>query len=231
MDLSAWFVKNEYSVYYVTMPKVTDAHRESRREQILVAAWKCFSRNGFHSTSMADVIREANLSAGAVYLYFRSKDEIIVAVATQVFGGIQGRLMEFAQQEPPPSPAEIAAFLVRQPVLANEQAPADLFPLLLAVWSEATRNPTLIPVAEEILGGLRGLIADMLQRWTVATAEPLPTTPTQLTPLFLSLVQGFVMQHALSGLPLADDYGAAVTALFTAAGLGPRPMPSPAERV
>ena len=149
------FVKNEYSVYYVTMPKVTDAHRESRREQILVAAWKCFSRNGFHSTSMADVIREANLSAGAVYLYFRSKDEIIVAVATQVFGGIQGRLDEFAQQEPPPSPAEIAAFLVRQPVLAREQAPADLFPLLLAVWSEATRNPTLIPVAEEILGGLR----------------------------------------------------------------------------
>ena len=72
------------------MPKVTEAHRESRREQILIAAWKCFSRKGFHSTSMADVIKEAGLSAGAVYLYFRSKDEIIVAVGTQVFAGIQG---------------------------------------------------------------------------------------------------------------------------------------------
>ena len=228
MPLSQRFVKNEYSVYYVTMPKVTDAHRESRREQILVAAWKCFSRNGFHSTSMADVIREANLSAGAVYLYFRSKDEIIVAVATQVFGGIKGRLNEFAQQQPPPSPAEIAAFLVRQPVLAREQAPADLFPLLLAVWSEATRNPTLIPVAEGILGGLRVQIAEMLQRWMTATGADLPATPAQLTPVFLSLVQGFVMQHALSGLPLADDYGTAVTALFTAAGLGPRPILEPA---
>ena len=78
------------------MPKVTEAHRESRREQILLAAWKCFSRNGFHSTSMADVIKEAGLSAGAVYLYFKSKDEIIVAVASQVFAGIQGRLAEFA---------------------------------------------------------------------------------------------------------------------------------------
>ncbi len=221
------FVKNEYSVYYVAMPKVTDAYRESRREQILVAAWKCFSRNGFHSTSMADVIREANLSAGAVYLYFRSKDEIIVAVATQVFGGIQGRLTEFAQREQPPSPAEIAAFLVRQPVLAREQAPADLFPLLLAVWSEATRNPTLIPVAEQILGGLRAQITGMLQRWMTATGGALPTTPAQLTPVFLSLVQGFVMQHALSGTPLADDYGEAVTALFTAAGLGPRPILHP----
>jgi AcrR family transcriptional regulator len=213
------FVKNEYSVYDVTMPKVTDAHRESRREQILVAAWKCFSRNGFHSTSMADVIREANLSAGAVYLYFRSKDEIIVAVATQVFGGIQGRLTEFAQREQPPSPAEIAAFLVRQPVLAREQAPADLFPLLLAVWSEATRNPTLIPVAEQILGGLRAQIGEMLSRWTAAGGS-LSIAAEDLTPLMLSLVQGFVVQQALGGEPLADDYGAAVTALFTAAGMG-----------
>ncbi len=150
------------------MPKVTDAHRESRREQILIAAWKCFSRNGFHSTSMADVIKEAGLSAGAVYLYFKSKDEIIVAVGTQVFAGIQGRLAEFASHEPPPSPAEIAGFLVRQPVLAREQAPADLFPLLIAVWSEATSNPALIAVADEILGTIRTLITGMLERWQAA---------------------------------------------------------------
>jgi AcrR family transcriptional regulator len=218
MHLSRVFVKNEYSVYYGPMPKVSDAHRESRREQILVAAWKCFSRNGFHSTSMADVIREAGLSAGAVYLYFRSKDDIIVAVATQVFGGIQGRLLQFAEQEPPPSPAEIATFLVQQPVLAREQAPADLFPLLLAVWSEATRNPALIEVAESILSGLRTLLTTMLTRW-VDSGGTLPMPAAQLTPVFLSLVQGFVVQHALCGAPGADDYGAAINSLFTAAGL------------
>jgi AcrR family transcriptional regulator len=212
-------VKNEYSVYDAVMPKVTDAHRESRREQILVAAWKCFSRNGFHSTSMADVIREAGLSAGAVYLYFRSKDDIIVAVATQVFGGIQGRLLEFAEQTPPPSPAEIATFLVRQPVMAREQAPADLFPLLLAVWAEATRNPTLTEVADSILAGLHSLLIGMLDRW-VAAGGVLPMPATALTPILLSLVQGLVVQQALSGAPLADDYGAAVNELFIAANLG-----------
>ena len=213
------FVKNEYSVYYVTMPKVSDAHRESRREQILMAAWKCFSRNGFHSTSMADVIREAGLSAGAVYLYFRSKDEIIVAVATQVFSGIEGRLREFSHQEPPPSPAEIAGFLVRQPVLARAQAPADLYPLLVAVWSEATRNPALIEVAESILSGLRKVITDMLDRWAAAGHE-LPIPAASLTPVFLALVQGFVVQSALSGRPDADDYSSTVSSLMTAAGLG-----------
>ena len=203
------------------MPKVTEAHRESRREQILLAAWKCFSRKGFHSTSMADVIKEAGLSAGAVYLYFRSKDEIIVAVGSQVFAGIQGRLAEFASHEPPPSPAEIARFLVQQPVLAQEQAPADLFPLLLAVWSEATRNPALIAVADEIFGTLRTLITGMLERW-LAAGGTLPVPAHELTPVFLSLVQGFVFQQALAGTPLADDYGRAVSTLFTAAGLGER---------
>jgi AcrR family transcriptional regulator len=35
---------------------------------------------GFHATSMQDLLREANLSAGAVYRYFKSKDEIIAAI-------------------------------------------------------------------------------------------------------------------------------------------------------
>ena len=147
------------------MPKVSAAHRAQRREQILIAAWKCFARNGFHSTSMADVIAEAGLSAGAVYLYFKSKEEIILAVASQVFGGISGRLAEWSQQEPPPSPAEVVGFLIQQPVLARAQAPGDLFPLLLAVWGEATRNPVLADLADEIMAALRQQITRLFERW------------------------------------------------------------------
>ncbi len=201
------------------MPRVSDQHREDRREQILMAAWKCFSRNGFHSTSMADVIREAGLSAGAVYLYFRSKDDIIVAVGTEVFNGIRGRLTEFAAQEPPPPPAEIAGYLVRQPVLAQEQAPADIYPLLLAVWGEATRNPALIVLAEEILTDLRTVVIRMLERWAEVGNE-LPLPAGQLAPVLISLVQGFVVQQSLVHGPRSEDYAAAVKSLFGAAGMG-----------
>ncbi len=61
------------------MPKVSDAHLEARRQQILDAAEACFSREGFHQTSMQDICREAGLSPGAVYRYFSSKEEIIAA--------------------------------------------------------------------------------------------------------------------------------------------------------
>jgi AcrR family transcriptional regulator len=55
------------------MPKVTEAHLEARRQQILDAALACFSRRGFHQSTMQDICQEAELSPGAVYRYFRSK--------------------------------------------------------------------------------------------------------------------------------------------------------------
>lgn len=61
-------------------PKVSDAHKENRREQILEAAGRCFARKGYTETTMQEIFREAELSAGAVYNYFPSKLEIYMAL-------------------------------------------------------------------------------------------------------------------------------------------------------
>lgn len=55
--------------------------QEKRKRQILDAALACFSRKGFHQTSMQEICAEAGLSAGALYRYFPSKSELIVAIA------------------------------------------------------------------------------------------------------------------------------------------------------
>lgn len=65
------------------MPKVSEAHKDSRRRQILDAAIECFARRGFQRTSMEDIIRESNLSTGAIYSYFQSKDQIIETLADE----------------------------------------------------------------------------------------------------------------------------------------------------
>ena len=49
-------------------------------EQILDAAVACFAREGFHRTTMQDIVREAALSPGAIYGYFASKEAIIDAI-------------------------------------------------------------------------------------------------------------------------------------------------------
>src|SRR2546422_9313531 len=66
-----------------SMPKVSEAHLDARRKQIVDAAVACFARNGFHRATMQDICREAELSPGAVYRYFSSKDELVEAIADE----------------------------------------------------------------------------------------------------------------------------------------------------
>jgi AcrR family transcriptional regulator len=62
------------------VPKISPAHEQQRREQILLAAMACFARQGYHVTSMDDVVRESGLSVGAIYSYFTSKEELFLAL-------------------------------------------------------------------------------------------------------------------------------------------------------
>ena len=80
------------------MPKVTQAHLDARRQQIVEAAQTCFARQGFHQTRMQDICKEAGLSPGAVYSYFPSKVQIIAAACTGC-QDVDSALIESAQSQ------------------------------------------------------------------------------------------------------------------------------------
>lgn len=56
---------------------------EERRREIVAAAQKLFQEQGYDDTTMQDLMREVGISKGAVYHYFRSKDELLDAVVEQ----------------------------------------------------------------------------------------------------------------------------------------------------
>ena len=58
-------------------PKVTEEYLEERRRQIINAAEVCFARLGIHGTTLENIRTEAGLSRGAVYHYFKSKEDIV----------------------------------------------------------------------------------------------------------------------------------------------------------
>src|SRR5919109_4410253 len=67
------------------MPRITEQRRTARRAEIVAAARRCFSRDGFHQTSMPDIAAEAGVSTGAPYRYFAGKDDIILEIAGDAF--------------------------------------------------------------------------------------------------------------------------------------------------
>jgi AcrR family transcriptional regulator len=61
-------------------PKVTQQYKQGVRDRILDAAEKLFSSKGYYDTSMDEIVEESGLSKGAIYGYFKSKEELFVAL-------------------------------------------------------------------------------------------------------------------------------------------------------
>lgn len=65
------------------MPAAGRAVVTDKREAILRAAVRVFARNGFFNSKVADIAGEAGIADGTVYLYFKSKDEILHSIFDQ----------------------------------------------------------------------------------------------------------------------------------------------------
>jgi TetR/AcrR family transcriptional regulator, transcriptional repressor of aconitase len=64
----------------VHVTRVTQQHVDARRDAILGAAARLFARKGVSGATMAEIANEADLSAGAIYRYYKSKEELLRAV-------------------------------------------------------------------------------------------------------------------------------------------------------
>jgi AcrR family transcriptional regulator len=200
------------------MPKVTEEHVEARRRQILSAALRCFAREGFHRTTMQDIFREAELSPGAVYSYFTSKDELIVAIvaATMSFAAESAAVVG----EPLPDgrlrrPGEALAEIIERYQdfeLGTVVERARIFPNLVG---EQQRNPQLNAVVRLGIESLRAGF-ETLARAAQERGELDPALdPAEFSRLPISLMQGLLVQLGVYGDELdIDAYARAATALI-----------------
>jgi AcrR family transcriptional regulator len=78
------------------MPRVSAQHEQAVRDRIVRAAIEVFAEHGFHRATMQDIVRRSGLSVGAIYTYFKSKSEIILAgcdlITDQELGELRERL-------------------------------------------------------------------------------------------------------------------------------------------
>jgi AcrR family transcriptional regulator len=193
-----------------TMPKVTQQHRDARREQILAAARRCFLRDGFHATSMQDLFAEAGLSSGAVYSYFASKDDMIVAIAEQNMRGVTEMIAAVAAQDPGRPAGAVLADIMD--MVRARDAQDGLGKLTVIVWSEALRNPSLAARFTDMVTQIRASLAAVIAQSSPDLAAGVPADTLAAT--LVCLVPGYLLQLAILGPGAVDGVPAAVRALW-----------------
>jgi AcrR family transcriptional regulator len=192
------------------MPKITEAQRETRRQQILDAALRCFSRDGFHNTTTADIVRESGVSQGTLYLYFATKDEIIVALADDRHQG-EAFLSAMAQSEQDPIEG-LALLLELHGESLDDPRRADLRRVGIQGWAEALRNPTVLASVTEGSSLVREEIVRLIARGQRSGQIRPEIEPEAVARMLIALFRGLTLEVSLGedvGLadvgPLVED--------------------------
>lgn len=73
----------------------------SKREQLINTAQDLFAREGYHATGIDRILAESGVAKMTLYKYFRSKDELILAVLEERERDTLGRLAQLRAARPP----------------------------------------------------------------------------------------------------------------------------------
>jgi len=197
------------------VPRITDERREARREQVLEAARACLQEHGLEAVSMEMIIARSGLSTGAVYGYFKGKDQIINAVVTEGTAAMAEDLAPvLTNPQPPPLPEFVEQVLRTATNFGRHKGDIDRLLVSLHGWSHSQSDPELKAATRTSYSGLRKLFADVVRRWQAVETFDAMADPEAVAEFLTSVTLGFVAQRALAGSADVKAHVAALVALM-----------------
>ena len=195
------------------MPKVSNEHQEARRAQIIEAAIQCFSKKGFHQTSMQDIVLESGLSPGAIYLYFKGKEDIIRAIADKQHSKERDLIAKACSS----SDVKIAlGQLVKS--FFEPLSDSEVFEnrrIGVQLWTEALSNPIVYEVVrsgiDEPLRELTKLISEFQEQGSIQAG----LAPDAIARVMVALYQGFILQLVWDEQVNVGEYVTAAEAIIS----------------
>jgi AcrR family transcriptional regulator len=189
-------VKNVHSLLCCAVPKVTEEYRVARRQEIADAAVRAFRRKGFQATSMAEIIAESGLSAGAIYGHYPSKDALVVDVASRIVDARIADIEALATLDPMPPPSALPRVVTT--AMRHELGPLGI---LLQLWGEGVTNPEIRDLAASVVDRMRSTMGRYVSVWQQRTHGLAPAEADALGVeqgvLFVAAVQSYIVQMSL----------------------------------
>ena len=181
------------------MPRVSAQHEQEVRERIVRAATRVFSERGFHRATMQDIVRASGLSVGAIYTYFKSKDDLILAgcdmITDQEMSELARRLTPIEGFRDRISAA--VGFLFDQMEVESWRLGSTR--LLALAWAEADTSPAiremLLRRRREIHGITVGLLQEGIARGEFPTWLDIDRVASGLG----ALLDGVILQSIEEG--------------------------------
>jgi AcrR family transcriptional regulator len=170
-----------------------ERERERRRQQIMVAAKRVFTNKGFAKATMEDIAKEAELSPGTLYLYFKNKDELYASLSLRILQYLMIRL-EHVNAEPFTDAA--------QRLNALKEAMFDVYefdPLILINMFHMQSSETLKNLSPDLLSQIETLSRSSLKVMANIFEEGIRKNvfvdnhPTAVADILWSLFSGIVL--------------------------------------
>ncbi|MFJ6725027.1 TetR/AcrR family transcriptional regulator [Streptomyces sp. NPDC091281] len=210
------------------MPRVSAAHTAARRAHVLDAVRASVDRHGLQGTTIETIIQASGLSTGTVYKYIRSKEEGIAAAVGETLEEVTRRFLPVLRSDPLPPPPELLRRLLLTVEAYAEGHRRHYSLLRVAVHGGSALNGadpagTTSPTYREF----RDLLASAAHAWRADGTLPPGADPGAVSHTLLSLLLGFITQHALLADTTAEAHARACAALFPSRNDHPRALPRP----
>jgi AcrR family transcriptional regulator len=145
-----------------TTPKPRQRRADARPDEILNAAARCFLECGFAGAKVDDIAAGAGLSKGAVYLYFKSKEEMLRALIER---GVKRVAHAMAVRLDTDEGDPVLALRGAAPIFAQILSKPELFVVPRIVISEAGNFPEIARMyRDEVIDVAKGALVRLIER-------------------------------------------------------------------
>ena len=154
------------------MPRVSAQHEQAVRDRIVRAAIEVFAEHGFHRATMQDIVRRSGLSVGAIYTYFKSKSDLILAgcdlITAQELGELRERLASVTDYRD--RVATALGFFFDQ--FEEQRSGRGASILMTQAWAEVEADPAIREMVRRRRREIVGPTALLLQEGVVRGELP-----------------------------------------------------------
>jgi AcrR family transcriptional regulator len=170
-----------------------ERERERRKQQIMVAAKRVFTDKGFGKATMEDIAKEAELSPGTLYLYFKNKDELYASLSLRILQYLTIRL-EHVNAEPYSDASQRLNALKDAMFDVYEFDPLILINMFHMQSSETIKNlsPDLLEQIETLSRNSMQVIADIFEDG-IRKNQFVDRHPSEVADILWSLFSGIVL--------------------------------------